>query len=588
MKLIKLLSFILLSIVTSSLLFAQENLVEITDVYAEEIQAAGFTLTSEQSVSIEATTISPRRNHRDFHFSYAWILNSESRELVWELSEADPEDRDRYLMTYETDLELGPGTYEVYYSTYPHFNYEDDFYFHWGARGYFSGVFNALLDDDDDDKEKYKFFDDLYDQLYFRLKATGTKLSEEDITERQNAAKESAFLSFTSLSDEEFEEQIFKVTNPVDVEIYALGEARRDGAYDFGAIINLKTRERIWELSYRQSDHAGGNKKNRVSRSKIELQPGIYKALYVTDDSHSFRRWNTAPPYDPNFWGITIWAEKPGGTSSLVKLDTDEELDQALIVEFTKVRDSEYLSEGFSLKKALNVHIYALGEGDDGEMFDFGWIENANTREKIWMMDYYDTDPAGGASKNRVYDGIIKLDPGNYMVYYITDDSHAYHSWNTSAPLDKRKWGITVSILDENYKEGDIASYEEKEDPSILARLVRVRDHERKKSTFSLEKDGYVHVYAIGEGDGGEMYDYAWIENKNTGRVVWEMTYRKTDRAGGARKNRLFDDRVYLEAGEYAVYYETDDSHSFNDWNDRPPRDPFNWGVTISKVDDNQ
>ena len=94
MKLSKLLSFILLSIVTSSLLFAQENLVEITDVYAEEIQAAGFTLTSEQNVSIEATTISPRRNHRDFHFSYAWILNSESRELVWELSEADPEDRD--------------------------------------------------------------------------------------------------------------------------------------------------------------------------------------------------------------------------------------------------------------------------------------------------------------------------------------------------------------------------------------------------------------------------------------------------------------------------------------------------------------
>jgi hypothetical protein len=587
MKYFKISIFTLFTFIISSIVFAQDNLVEVTNIYAEEIQVAGFTLTSEQSVSVEATTITPRRNHRDFHFSYAWILNSDSREMVWELSEVDPEDRSRYLMTYEAEVNLEPGTYEVYYSTYPHFNFEDDFYFHWGAKGYFSGVFNELLDDDDDnnDKEKYKFFDDLYDQLYFRVKATGTKLSADDIEEKQNAKKDNAFLSYTLLRDDEFEEQIFKVTKSVEVEIYALGEARRDGEYDYGAIMNLKTRERVWELSYRRSDHAGGNTKNRISRTKIELEPGIYKALYVTDDSHSYRRWNTAPPFDPSFWGMTVWEVTPGEKSALVKLDSDEDLNQALVVEFTKVRDEEYLSQGFTLKKSLNLHIYALGEGDDGDMYDYGWIVNTKTREKVWMMDYDDTEQAGGASKNRVFDGIVKLEPGNYMVYYITDGSHAYHSWNMSAPLDKKKWGITVSVLDDNYKEGDIAAYEEEEDESILARVVRVRDHERKKSKFSLEQNSHIHVYAIGEGDDGEMYDYAWIENVNTGRVVWEMTFRKTERAGGARKNRLFDDRVFLEAGDYVVYYETDDSHSFNDWNDRPPRDPFNWGVTISKLE---
>jgi hypothetical protein len=261
-------------------------------------------------------------------------------------------------------------------------------------------------------------------------------------------------------------------------------------------------------------------------------------------------------------------------------------LNQVTLIEFTKVRDSEYLSKGITLKQPLNLHIYALGEGDDGDMYDYGWIVNAKTREKVWTMDYYDTEPAGGASKNRMFDGIVKLEPGNYMVYYITDGSHAYHSWNSSPPLEKKKWGITVSVIDDTYKEGDVVAYEEEEDASVLARLVRVRDHQRKKSNFTLEKDGHVHVYALGEGEDGDMYDYAWIENVNTGRVVWEMTYRKTERAGGARKNRLFDDRVYLEAGDYVVYYETDDSHSFNDWNDRPPRDPFNWGVTISKVDE--
>lgn len=589
MRLFKFTIFFLFSFSISSLLLAQDNLVEINGVYAEEIQVAGFTLNSEQSVSIEANTISPRRNYRKFNFSYAWILNSESRDLVWELSEAEPEDRSRYLSTYKTSVELKPGTYEVYYSTYPHFNFEDDFYFHWGAKGFFSGIFNELLnDDDDEDKEKYKFFDDLYNQLYLRVKATGTPLSADEIQVRQDALKEKAFVSYTQLRDDEFEEQIFKVTQSVELRVYALGEARRDGDYDFGAIINLKTRERVWKLSYRRSDHAGGNKKNRVARDVIKLEPGIYKALYVTDDSHSYRRWNTAPPFDPSFWGMTLWVESTGGESTLVKLDADDELNKAPVIEFTKVRDGEYLAEGFSLKKSLNLHIYALGEGDDGDMYDYGWIVNTKTREKVWIMDYYDTEQAGGASKNRMFDGIVKLEPGNYMVYYITDGSHAYHSWNMSPPLDKKKWGITISVLDDNYREGDIAAYEEEEDAAFLARLIRVRDDQRKKSNFSLAEDGYVKVYAIGEGSDGEMYDYTWIEDANTGRVVWEMTYRKTERAGGARKNRVFDDRVYLEAGDYVVYYESDGSHSFNDWNDRPPRDPFNWGVTISKLENDK
>jgi len=573
----------------SSFLSAQDNLVEMTDFYAEEIQMAGFALSADQTVSIETASISPRRNHHDFNFSYAWILNADSRDLVWELSEADPEDRSRYLSTFETEIELGPGTYEVYYSTYPHFNFEDDFNFHWGSKGYFSGIFNELLSDDDDDEtEKYKFFDDLYDQLYLKVNGTGTKLTEDEIQQRQTEFKEKSFISFTQLRDDEFEEQIFKVSKPIELQVYALGEARRDGEYDFGAIINLKTRERVWELSYRKSGHAGGNNKNRFTRDTVNLEPGIYKALYVTDDSHSFRRWNTAPPFDPSFWGMTLWVEGDGEQSALVKLEPDEELNRTEVIRFNKVRNSEYLIQGITLKKSLNLHIYALGEGDDGDMYDYGWIVNTKTREKVWTMDYYDTEPAGGANKNRMFDGIVKLEPGNYMVYYITDGTHAYHSWNMSPPFDKKKWGLTVSVLDDNYREGDIAVYEEEEDSDIIARLVRVRDDKRKKVSFSVVEDAHFHVYAIGEGSNGEMYDYAWIENKNTGRVVWEMTYRKTDRAGGARKNRVFDDRVYLEAGEYIVYYETDDSHSFNDWNAGPPEDPFNWGVTISKLENNE
>ena len=81
------------------------------------------------------------------------------------------------------------------------------------------------------------------------------------------------------------------------------------------------------------------------------------------------------------------------------------------------------------------------------------------------------------------------------------------------------------------------------------------------------------------------MYDYGWIENAKTGRTVWEMTFRRTDHAGGGDKNRKFDDIIDLDAGTYEVFYESDGSHSFGDWNTTPPRKPRNWGITITLAD---
>ena len=49
-------------------------------------------------------------------------------------------------------------------------------------------------------------------------------------------------------------------------EIYAVGEAREDGEFDFGWIINADTRATVWRFTYRDSQPAGGAAKNRVVR----------------------------------------------------------------------------------------------------------------------------------------------------------------------------------------------------------------------------------------------------------------------------------------------------------------------------------
>ena len=40
-----------------------------------------------------------------------------------------------------------------------------------------------------------------------------------------------------------------------------------------------------------------------------------------------------------------------------------------------------------------------------------------------------------------------------------------------------------------------------------------------------------------------------------------------------------------LDPGTYEVFYESDGSHSFHDWNAAKPRNPQMWGVTVSVAD---
>jgi hypothetical protein len=91
-----------------------------------------------------------------------------------------------------------------------------------------------------------------------------------------------------------------------------------------------------------------------------------------------------------------------------------------------------------------------------------------------------------------------------------------------------------------------------------------------------------VRIFAIGEGQAGEMFDYGWIENTDKGLPVWEMQEPKTTHAGGAGKNRKVDVVITLPAGNYKLRYKSDDSHSFDHWNSLPPDINF-WGIAIHK-----
>ena len=229
----------------------------------------------------------------------------------------------------------------------------------------------------------------------------------------------------------------------------------------------------------------------------------------------------------------------------------------------------------------MKIRVYSIGERSGSyEMADYGWIVNADTHEKVWEFKSRYSEHAGGGQKNRMVNEEIELEEGNYIAYYVTDGSHSYRDWNVAAPLMPDLWGLSI-LVDEDQQYFELLDARTFSDKNVLAEIVRVRDNDYDRVTFDLDKESKIRIYAIGEGNSGGMDDTGWIKSKETGRIVWEMTYRNTELAGGARKNRLFDGTILLPEGEYTVYFETDGSHSYRDWNASAPHDQEHYGISV-------
>ncbi|MBN2093465.1 hypothetical protein JW964_27825 [candidate division KSB1 bacterium] len=547
-------------------LAASENntVIEISDMSRDIIKSEFFRVEHSTEIKIEAMGF--RKNDDEDFDACGWILDGNSRRVVWNFEQDDIEIRHKKdMIRIEDKIILPAGYYELYYAVNPimakHSQYSNSF-----INEFWTYLAQPMKN---------------FDKLGIKM----TDLSEDGKSIIPTAAQQipQAVVQMIEVKDNKYLKEGFSISQQMDVQIYALGEglpSSREMA-DYAWIVDARSRKRVWEMTLENTEHAGGAEKNRTFNKVITLPAGDYLVYYVSDDSHSYPEWNSFPPSDPRYWGITItgMAIREGVTAIKPFESRAENLP---IVAITKMRDDEFENQGFRLRNASQLRIYALGESSSKyKMADYAWIVNAQTREKVWQMEYAATEHAGGGHKNRVFDGNITLPAGDYIVYYITDDSHAYKSWNTGPPFDPDAWGITIWLADENANPDVITKFAGDENPSLLAQIIRVEDDEKIKEKFILNRQSRIKIYALGEGERHKMFDYGWIED-HRGRVVWEMEYDETSPAGGARKNRKVETTISLNAGTFYVIYKTDDSHSYSGWNSDPPDDPAYWGITIT------
>ena len=563
-----------------------QTLVDIHDLTPREHRTAGFVLAAAQELRITAVGADPRperRERRDKDTwqdddratwpAAAWIVDARTRQVVWDLRAAETDRASNGLRRFAGTVRLPAGVYEAHYASYAaSWTSIDGMTVGEGLRQ-LAGLIRyggPYVEDGS------------YKQFSLAVSGVGRVASDSvvDLATKQFTATAIARIAPEPAATARYG---FALARPTDVEVYAIGEIRRDGGFDYGWIMNADTRKRVWQMDYANTEPAGGAAKNRTARETLRLPAGRYVAYFVCDESHDPDQWNAVPALDPEFWGLTLRVADQAARAAVRPYAYEPVPAGQTLVSLTGIGDRASRSAGFTLRRPLDVRVYAIGEGVNGEMVDYAWIVDATNHRRVWTMRYDDTEAAGGADKNRLFDGTVHLEAGSYMVHYASDDSHSAADWNAAPPAEERYWGVSVFPASGRLDSSSVAPFQRGPSGTVLAALVEMRDDERARTPFRLERETTLRVHALGEGVNDEMVDYGWIEDAN-GRVVWEMTYEATEPAGGARKNRAFEGTVQLPAGAYVLRYRSDGSHSFDDWNDDEPDDPESWGITVFRL----
>jgi hypothetical protein len=218
---------------------------------------------------------------------------------------------------------------------------------------------------------------------------------------------------------------------------------------DYAWIVDAEHHKRVWTMRYDDTEHAGGGEKNRLFDGTVHLVPGSYLVYYRSDGSHSADDWNTAPPAEERFWGVSVFPAS--GKLNRADIGPFERVGRGnspALAQLVDMGDEEDARRTFQLTAQTRLRVYALGEGRNGDMFDYGWIEDSSGRT-VWKMKYDETEPGGGADKNRMFEGVITLPAGSYVLRYTSDGSHSRANWNDEQPDDPGGWGISV------YRMGD-------------------------------------------------------------------------------------------------------------------------------------
>jgi hypothetical protein len=416
-----------------------------------DLRVVGFELPRDASVRIEAQGLAFRSTNSFLiwrwsdpddeatRIAYGWLLDADTRKPAWIMDpvNSEPDEDNPYVFRADERIDLPAGRYELYYFSGVEW-FGDERSEEPAEESWWSSVIGR-------DRPSPRQLEDALGAGHATVSVEG--LDDQDApTFEVTGAIPGALILHQRLGDSTLLVSGFKLDRATDLRVYGLVEkgTTQKASSDFGWIVDESTREVVWNANTAGLKEAGGATKNQQFDEQLRLQPGRYVVYYGTDSSHSYGRFNAPPPYDPFNWGITILPGRGFTAASFSAFDPA--MGGEALIEIAEVGDDQSIDRAFRLSSPGVLQVLALGEYDAAEdqFSDHGWISDASTGETVWRMTGRNTMGAGGANKNRRFDGLVELPAGEYVVHYVTDDSHAFDQWNQEAPFEPERWGITI------------------------------------------------------------------------------------------------------------------------------------------------
>lgn len=405
----------------------------------------------------------------------------------------------------------------------------------------------------------------------------------------------SGLIVHTDLKPGQLKREAFAIDQPLRVAIDAVGsfESGQSGSRlaAYAWILRREDRSVAWKMDPTRASR--DRETLALVQDTLELAPGTYDVYFAsfgnrrsahTGISVLDRLLGHEGPWrdDHDRWRVVVRrANGQDVTFHPQRSQSEAELSprgEGLIWSTAPMRGHQRSEHVFHAAAEVPVRAYAVGEINQRQM-DFGWIENAVTGERIWEMTLENTKPAGGWDVNRLFDDTLHLPAGIYRVVFETDARQSFSDWVGNPPFDPAGWGLSLFTP----PTASVAEFDPWSNRTPIVQIDRVKNDESRSAQFLVKRPVQLAVFALGEmGDGGR-YDYAWIRNNDTQATVWEMTYERSNPAGGHNNRR---ELAFLELppGTYTVTYRTDDSHSYDSWRHGRPDHPERWGVSVFPV----
>ena len=564
-----------------------EGLVVFTDLEEGQLRHAAFRVDEGATLALEATGSFEKTETPSLLAAYAWILRRDTRGVVWQMTPTTVR-HGKGTLAHATDtLSLAAGTYDVFFTTYgptPDARHNGSFLnlqHHWVHDGK-EWIFVLRPADPTTAARVFPLSDESWKEHL-------TPFSGQRIWSSAPATN-------ADRTDEQF---LFQVNAPVTLHLYAVGEFCDQDGCDYGWIEDALTHRRHWQMTWDNTEAGGGWVANRRFRGDLPLEPGLYRAVFRTDRGHGYHAWEANPPFDPAGWGLTITTDTPSALTAF-----DPWVIRTPLIRLTEVPNDEHRSTQFVVEQPLRVIIYALGEiTSSGNRYDYGWLENNATGERVWEMTYEASQPEEeNPGSNRFELAFLDLKPATYTLYFNTDNSHAFGDWRNGPPAHPERWGVTLFPFADTLAEDAVRILSPSLPPlakvpsgplpplpppgtgDVLFKRIRLGNNVDFEAPLHLDEPTLLRIYALGELTSYDRYDYGQIKRADTGETVWEMTLQNTMPAGGHENNRRFDGTLRLPAGDYMVYFRTDGSHAYGDFNGEGPENPAAWGISIERI----